>query len=147
MTMLSKKIRLIMIAVGAPLLIISLVLVFTLRSPELAKPCYYCGAFGGWLVAVALFFVLFDWFLNYRAKKHPETYRKETIEAKDERNIILGEKALAQANLAMFWPYNVLAFVFLISGAEWYAIVTPYGLMVINFIFLVIYRNYFSKRL
>lgn len=135
-----------MIALGLTLFIFSALLAI-FRVEELKTLCFACASLGAMLIAHVSFNVLLNWYLNYKAKKHPEAYRKKIVEAKDERNIILWEKALAHANLAMLWVFIMLAVLFILIGADWYVIGTFYGLIAVNWILYLVYFNYYNKRM
>jgi Ca2+/H+ antiporter len=83
----------------------------------------------------------------YTAAKHPETYRKKTIEVNDERNTAIRDKAWAKANNLFIWILVATIFVFILLDAELYVTGTLAGLVVVNSILFGVFYDYFSKRL
>lgn len=132
-----------MIALGVVLVVVWLVAMLVFRTVEFTA----IGGLGGGLIVLVLLLIFYNLYFNYKAKKHPEAYRKSIIEVKDERNIILWEKALAHANLVMCSVFVAVSLPFYLIGAEWYVIVIPWGLFAINYILFVAYYNYYKKRL
>jgi hypothetical protein len=142
-----NKILVGMTVFGVVLVTISLVLTYNFYSTELETLYYVCGGLGAALIGYVLIGFLMSWYSSYQIKKEPEAYRKTLIEARDERNVILWEKALARA-IAIVAPVSVaVSLLFYLIGAEWYFIATPFGLMVLTFILALVYQNYLKKRM
>jgi hypothetical protein len=100
------------------------------------------GVFG---ISLSKMLYLFQGYLVSR--KHPEITRAKGIESRDERNILIREKAGNKANNLTLDLIFILTFIFAFMSLELWVTATMTGLMMINIIVYTLYIKYFQKRL
>jgi uncharacterized membrane protein len=82
-----------------------------------------------------------------RWRYNPKFRRNQEIAAKDERNITIGDKAMARAN-GILLLFMILAMtIFIALGEKIYITATFSGLIAIDAILFFVYYKYYQKRL
>jgi hypothetical protein len=80
--------------------------------------------------------------------RNPESFIKKNIEANDERNTIIRDKAKAKSNnIIMLAIMPILTLVFILVDAELYVVLAMIGLILLNTALYIVYFNYYKKRL
>jgi hypothetical protein len=104
-------------------------------------------AIGGGIFGISLSKLLYLISNHFTARKHPQLHRAQNIELKDERNILVSEKAGAKTNILMLDLIFILTFVFAFMSIELWVTATMAGLMLTNITAHTIFARYFDKRL
>jgi uncharacterized membrane protein len=80
--------------------------------------------------------------------KNPEAFVQKKIQEKDERNIIVKNKAGAKANsIIMMIIVPIITLVFVLINVELYDTLTMVGLILLNAGLYIGYFNYYNNRL
>jgi hypothetical protein len=83
----------------------------------------------------------------FRARRRPALHRLQSIESRDERNILIRDKAGNKTNSLMLDLVFILTFVFAFMSVNLYITATMAGLMLVNIIAYTFFTRYYDKRL
>jgi hypothetical protein len=104
-------------------------------------------AVGGGIFGISLSKLLYLISNYFTARQHPQLHRAQNIELKDERNILVKDKAGAKTNILMLDLIFILTFVFAFMSIALWVTATMAGLMLINIVAHTIFARYYDKRL
>jgi predicted histidine transporter YuiF (NhaC family) len=82
-----------------------------------------------------------------RVRKYPEIARAQNINQKDERNVLIRDKAGARTNTILVNTLFFITFIFALLNIEFFIIAVLAGLMLLDGIIYAVYTSYFNKTL
>ena len=80
-------------------------------------------------------------------KKNPDVMKQNEIELKDERNILIREKAKAKSADIMQWLIMIIAYVTIFVNAPLWMTLLAIGIFVLYIIIQIYYINKFNKEI
>lgn len=131
------------ISIGLAIFLIGLILKFIAKRSDLQSMIAFCAMLGAALIAVNLLNLIF----HLVRRKNPKFRHITDIALKDERNIIIRNKAGTLTRNIFSWLLGLALFIFVaLEGISWFAW-TLFGLVIIDSILWIVLYTYYDKRL